>query len=300
PEVAVSSQLYTINLASGAASLVGTIGTGLQIRDIAVFLSCAITCPANVAVSNDPSQCGAVVSYPAPTTTGECGVVMCSPASGSFFPVGTTTVTCTTTGPSCSFTVTINDTQPPVITCPLNISVAAASSCPIATSSGPVNFTVTATDNCPGVTVICKNQNNVVVTSGSPFPVGTTTVTCTATDASGNTATCSFTVTAFSLCLQDETNPGNVVLFNTQTGQYVFCCNGAVVATGTGVLTIKGCIGTIDDLKGDRKVHIGFDTSARGNKGSGTAFLAIGGSSNPKCAITDKNMSNNTCACPAP
>jgi subtilisin-like proprotein convertase family protein len=55
---------------------------------------CMIFCPADVnAPATDPT--GAVVTYPAPTTTGDCGPVTCTPASGSFFPVGTTTVTCT-------------------------------------------------------------------------------------------------------------------------------------------------------------------------------------------------------------
>ncbi|WP_318618939.1 HYR domain-containing protein [Priestia megaterium] len=44
-------------------------------------------------------------------------------------------------------------------------------------------------DNRPGVTTSCSPP------SGSFFPIGTTPVTCTATDAVGNTATCSFTIT---------------------------------------------------------------------------------------------------------
>jgi hypothetical protein len=194
------------------------------------------------------------------------------------------------TGPTCTFTVRVNDTQPPTITCPANIFVAAAASCPPATCK-VVNYTATATDNCPGVTVVCTPP------SGSCFPAGTTTVTCTATDASGNTATCSFTVEVFNACLQDESNPGNVVLFNTSTGEYRFCCNGQLLATGTGVLTMRGCIGTIDDLKGSRKVHIEFDFSAFG-VGRGTAALFLNGSTDPKCKITDQNMSNNQCTCP--
>ncbi|MBI5857334.1 MAG: HYR domain-containing protein [Sphingobacteriales bacterium] len=143
---------------------------------------CTLTCPANITVSNDPNQCGAVVNYPAPTTSGTCGTVTSSPASGSFFPVGTTTVTANSSvgGASCSFTVTVNDTQPPTITCPSNIIVC---------GSQAVSYSATASDNCPGVTVSYSPA------SGSVFPVGTTTVTATATDASGNTATCTFTVT---------------------------------------------------------------------------------------------------------
>lgn len=254
-----------------------------------------ITCPANVTQSNDPNQCGAIVNYPAPTVNGPC-TASCSPSSGSFFPIGTTTVTCTEESASCMFTVTVNDTQTPTITCPSDITATAAVACPLSGSSGPVNFTVTASDNCPGVTVVCKNQNNQVVTSGQTFPVGSTTVTCTATDASGNTATCSFTVTVFSFCLQDETNPGNVVLINAQTGDYVFCCGGVLIASGRGDLTSRGCIGSIDNIKGDRQVHIQWDTSAKNNAGAGTAIVQKR-SNKIVCQITDKNMTNNSCAC---
>jgi len=252
--------------------------------------ACMITCPANITQSNDPNQCGAVVNYPAPTTTGTCGNVSCSPSAGSFFPVGTTTVTCSTTaGPSCTFTVTVNDTQPPAISCPPNVTVTAAATCPLATSAVVTYPPPVVSDNCPGVTVVC------VPPSGSILPVGTTTVTCTATDASGNTATCSFSVTVFSACLVDESNPTTVVLFNAQTGDYRFCCGG-IVFTGRGVLTTRGCIGTIDELKGTRKVHIEWDTSANG-RGAGTAYLTLNGSTTPKCFITDKSMAGDVCAC---
>jgi CSLREA domain-containing protein len=78
--------------------------------------SCVISCPSNITVPNDPGQCGAIVNF-SPTVTGNCGAVGCTPASGSFFPVGTTTVTCGSgTGRSCSFTVTVTDTERPQIT----------------------------------------------------------------------------------------------------------------------------------------------------------------------------------------
>ena len=82
---------------------------------------CTITCPANITVSNDPGVCGANVSYPMPTIDGSCGVVTSSHPSGSFFPVGTTTVTLTATRAdattqSCTFTITVNDTEGPAIT----------------------------------------------------------------------------------------------------------------------------------------------------------------------------------------
>ena len=258
-----------------------------------ISVSCtSIICPPNKIQSNDPGQCGAVVTYANATPNGSCGTISCNPASGSFFPVGTTTVTCTSSaGPTCTFTVTVNDTQPPTITCPANIFVAAAASCPIATSTVVTYPPPVATDNCPGVTTSCTPP------SGATFPVGVTTVTCTATDTSGNTAQCSFTVTVFSGCLVDESIPGDVVLFNTQTGDYRFCCNGILLASGRGVLTIRGCIGTIDDQKGARRVHIEFDFSANDGKGKGTAALFLNGATNPKCKIIDMSMRGDSCSC---
>jgi hypothetical protein len=69
------------------------------------------------------------------------------------------------------------------VVCPANISVSTR------TPAKVVNYTTpTGTGTCPPVTVVC------VPPSGSAFLVGSTTVNCTATDAVGNTATCSFTV----------------------------------------------------------------------------------------------------------
>ena len=169
--------------------------------------ACLITCPANITVSNDPNQCGAVVIYPAPTANADCGTVVCSPASGSFYPVGTTTITCTTTaGPTCSFTVTVNDTQPPNITCPANITATSSGLSTVVTYPAP-----TASDNCPGVTTVCNPP------SGSNFPVGVTTTTCTATDASANTATCSFSVNVLGPNAFGVDTANNLVRFNVLT-----------------------------------------------------------------------------------
>ncbi|WNM20364.1 HYR domain-containing protein [Flavobacterium capsici] len=81
-----------------------------------------ITCPANITVSSTPGQCGANVSFEATATGTPTPTLTYSIPSGSFFPVGTTTVTATATNdcdaPTCVFTVTVNDSQPPVITCP--------------------------------------------------------------------------------------------------------------------------------------------------------------------------------------
>jgi hypothetical protein len=78
------------------------------------------------------------------------------------------------------------DTTPPVLTCPSSVVVSDDLGSPPGES---VSFTVTASDSHdPAPIVVC------VPPSGSFFPRGTTLVTCTATDASGNQSTCQFPV----------------------------------------------------------------------------------------------------------
>jgi Concanavalin A-like lectin/glucanases superfamily/HYR domain len=272
-------EVELFNRALSAAEVQAIFNAGSQGK-----CPCTITCPANITKSNDPNQCGAVVTYPAPTFSSGCGNVLCSPASGLFFPVGTTTVTCSTTaGPNCTFTVKVNDTQPPVITCPANqTAVTNQSACP-SPACQVVNFPApTASDNCPGVVVVCNPA------AGSCFPVGATTVTCTATDTSGNTATCSFTVTTFDVALQDDSNPSIILLWNSITGQYRFCCNG-MTFTGVGMATRQGCIYTLQHNPADRRVLGREDKSVH----AGSASLQ-----NPpgtiRCTITDRNTLNDT------
>jgi hypothetical protein len=194
----------------------------------------------------------------------------------------------------CQATVTVTDSGQPVFVngCPAPITVTAATSCPFVTSAGMSYSTPVATGNCGGNLPVACNPP-----SGSMFPVGTTTVTCTATSGPNNTVSCSFTVTLYSFCLQDETDLGNFALINAATGDYVFFCNGVLVASGRGALTVRGCLGSIEHIKGDRRVLIQWDTSAQSGSGSGTGSVRLG--SNTRCQITDKNMSNNTCTAPA-
>jgi hypothetical protein len=161
---------------------------------------CILTCPIDITVSNDADQCGAVVNYTEPSGSG-CGTVTCDHPAGSFFGVGDTMVTCTSSaGPSCTFKVTVNDTQKPNISCPADITVNA----PSGSCSATVDFAVNATDNCGVPTVISSPA------SGSVFPVGTTMITATATDAAGNSQSCNFNVR-----VKDTTPP--VITLNGQT-----------------------------------------------------------------------------------
>ena len=148
----------------------------------------------------------------------------------------------------------------------------------------------TVTENCSGGLAVTCNPP-----TGSTFPVGTTTVNCAATDAVGNVAFCTFQLNVFSLCLVDDSNPGNVVLINAITGDYRYCCNGVAVASGRGVLTPRGCMVTIEHVKGDRRVFIQADTISNNGAGAGAAFIQISGAQS--CRISDRSIAGNQCTC---
>ena len=136
---------------------------------------------------------GASVSYNAGAIDAEDNpdpTPACSPASGSLFHVGSTTVNCSVTDrggltATGSFRVTVTDTTAPVLDLPANMTEEA---------TGPdgktIGFDPSANDVVDGPIAISCNHG-----SGDTFPLGTTTVGCSATDAAGNSASGSFTVT---------------------------------------------------------------------------------------------------------
>jgi hypothetical protein len=143
---------------------------------------------------------GAAVTYTASATDNVDGNLTpsCSPASGSTFPPGTTTVTCTATDSSgntgsAGMNVSVVDTAPTMTNVPANI---------VAEANGPAGSPVAYT--APSATDIVDGGDPVTCTpaSGATFPLGDTTVDCTATNSSGQSASASFTVT-----VQDTTPP---------------------------------------------------------------------------------------------
>jgi gliding motility-associated-like protein len=159
-----------------------------------------LTCPSNKVVTLLPSQCSTTVPWTIPTGADNCSVIWNSthqPNSTLFTP-GTTVVTYTAEDPygnqsttPCTFTVTVNDVTPPTIVCPANITLSADAQC-------QAKFTLPApnvSDNCNGATWSSNQPDDI-------FPLGQTIVIYTATDPSGNNASCQFTVT-----VEDKTKP---------------------------------------------------------------------------------------------
>jgi len=179
-----------------------------------------IACPSNITQGNDPGQCHAAVTYAPPTYSDNCAgggaAIQSGLPSGSNFPKGINTVVWRATDAAgltktCSFRVTVNDTQVPTINCPtVAPTTTAANSC----VSAPLNYsTPTATDNCPGAITVIRLSGPA---SGSIFPLGVTSVTWRAIDGAGRSSTCSFAVT-----VTDVTPP-------------VITCPSSIAVTGSG------------------------------------------------------------------
>ena len=115
--------------------------------------------------------------------------VGCSPAPGSVFPIGATTVTCTAVDSggrvgSASFPVVVADTSPPVVSVPSEITALATRRTGVV-----VGYRAAAVDAVDGaLPVRCAPP------SGTRFALGATAVVCAATDRAGNTGTAGFAV----------------------------------------------------------------------------------------------------------
>ncbi|HEU5180142.1 MAG TPA: HYR domain-containing protein, partial [Candidatus Polarisedimenticolia bacterium] len=119
-----------------------------------------ISCPSDINTVNDPGLCSAVVTYPDPTATDDCGgaTVTTDVASGSAFPVGETTVTATAVDvaggtSTCSFKVTVADNELPVVA----VSLTPDLLWPPNHQTVSVGATVTATDNCGPPTCVLSS-----------------------------------------------------------------------------------------------------------------------------------------------
>lgn len=193
--------------------------------------------------------------------------VSCTPALGSVLPLGTTTVTCTakdSQGSSAtdSGMVTVEDRVAPSIdNVPSSANVEA-------TSAGGATFTYvtpTATDVVWGTAAV-----SCVPASGATFPLGASTVTCTATDGSTNTASAKFAVN-----VQDKTAPVITTSDVTAEGNTL---GGANVSFTTPT--------ALDSVDGSTQVTC--------DKSSGDFFPL--GSTTVSCASSDKAGNTNTAA----
>jgi len=212
----ISSSMFTCNhLGANTVTLAAHDGHGNTRTCTAIVtvldnIAPSIVCPANIVRGNDAGQCGAAVTYALPIASDNCGSPITSrqsganTASGSTFPKGITTVTWQASDgavppntATCSFTVTVNDTEAPALTCPASQTIGTTPTL----CTGVATFATPAgSDNCPLPAGAVTQTGGLA--SGSSFPKGITTVIFKVTDASGLTKTCTFKIT-----VNDTENP---------------------------------------------------------------------------------------------
>ncbi len=200
-------------------------GTGLTATATLDVITCnSIVCPSDVFTATTGNS--TIVNYPAPTANGICGTITCTPASGSTFNLGTTTVTCNSSigNQSCSFNVTVNRvggtvTDPLLCTGPGNTVQATL----VITNNGNVNqlvgdtTTFTNLVGVPGSCTVSPNVGTCAVTNGSLTYGGTLTP--------GQTVTITYLTQASDLA---------------QTGQQV-CTNNSVTFNGGAAFAFSVC-----------------------------------------------------------
>ena len=183
----------TYSVADGA----GNTASGTQTITVTDALPPVLTVPPDLSIPTGPGNTtGTVVvsdvalgTAIATDNSGAPLITRSGVPAGNVFPAGSTTILWTATDVAGNATtqpqvVAVVDTTPPVLATLPNLTVPASG-----VAGAVVTFSASATDNVTAApTIVCAPL------SGSAFPIGTSTVTCTATDAAGNAASTSFTV----------------------------------------------------------------------------------------------------------
>ncbi|HEY6232888.1 MAG TPA: HYR domain-containing protein, partial [Pyrinomonadaceae bacterium] len=216
-----------IHTADNSNDVSGTVIAGAPQGD------CTLDCPNDIitTATTHGAGGGANVTFGAPEGFGSCGAITSSPASGSFFPIGTTTVTSTSATGSggCHFTVTVVDTAAPTISCPGNILVTANAGdsqafVPNVNGSSSNVGTPTATGDMP-LDVTGSRDDGEALTGAYPF--GVTDITWIATDPAGRQATCTQKITVHANTVLTISCPAD------KTAASANGCDPTTVSTGT-------------------------------------------------------------------
>lgn len=257
----------------------------------------------------DDEQLGTAEATDTGACSGSVTITRTGVPAGNVFPTGTTTIIHTATDSAGNtathlqlVTVTESPAIPPTVTAPADVSVntgPGATICGAFVSDATLG-TASASDNCPGVTVARTG-----VPAGNIFPVGNTIVTYTATDASGNTALDTQTVTVTDNTVPVVTPPGPVTLY---TGPGATSCGVTVsdldATLGTGSAT-DNCPGvgavTRSGVPAGNVFPLGQTivtysaTDAYGNVGSATQTVTVVDNTPPQISCPANITLEPTC-----
>jgi large repetitive protein len=222
---------------------------------------------------------GAVVSYSATATDVVDGTasVSCSPASGTTFPLGDTAVRCTSADAhgntvSRGFGVSVRDTTPPSLRL-LGETTAEASS----PSGALVRFSIAATDRVDGrLAPACTG-----LSPNASYPLGQTTISCTATDRRGNRGARSFVIEVVDTTGPRIASPGNLTAeAKSRRGAVVaFRVSARDVVSGVAPVTCSPSSGSLLPL--GSSVVTCSASDARGNRSEQTFTVTVRDTSRP-------------------
>ncbi|MEH6764690.1 MAG: BspA family leucine-rich repeat surface protein [Aequorivita antarctica] len=249
----------------------GNVSTCTTVVTVEDSIPPAIACPADITVNTDLGNCSAIVNFPMPIASDNCGVATVTQTigdpSGSMFPVGATTIEFTATDVNgntntCSFIITVIDNEAPVAVCQnITIQLDAAGNASIVAADVDGG----STDQCGVVDI------SIDVDTFDCSNVGDNNAILTVTDVNGNVSTCTAIVT-----VEDVTAP-------------VVACQNITVELDpvTGTVTILGT--DIDngstDACGIASYELDIDTFDCSNIGDNTVVLTV----------TDVNGNTETC-----
>jgi len=236
-----------------ATNSAGLTTTGVQRVTVHGLTPPAFTfVPTNIGpINNDPDLCGAYIgdaTLGTATVFDNCDstVIRSGVPAGNIFPVGQTTITYTAKADitvMATQVVTVVDNTLPVVTPPAAVTLytgAGATSCGVTVSDLNATFgTGSATDNCPSMSAVTRSG----VPAGNFFPVGPTTLTYSATDASNNTGSATQLVTVV-----DNTPPVFTFVPPTvvaYTGPGATTCDTVISNAALGTATATDNCGTV-------------------------------------------------------
>ncbi len=271
--------------ASGSVFPLGTTAVGVAASDAAGNTATAefdvtvvdTTPPAidiatNVGPVEATSAAGAVVTFAVPGATDlvdGATAVSASPASGSTFALGTTTVTLSSSdsrgnASSRSFQVTVADTTAPAISAPADIVAEATSA-----AGASVSYSASASDLVDGSVAVSGSP-----ASGSVFPLGSSSVALSASDAAGNASAGSFSVTVVDTTAPALTVPASQTLEATSAaGAVATFAASATDAVGVTSLTTSAASGSTFPL-GSTTVNVAASDAA-GNTSAGSFSVTV-------------------------
>ena len=238
-----------------------------------------IVCPADQTLLADGDCFVPLPDYTGQATTDGCGPITVTQAPGPGTPVAnTTTVTLTARNSAgvettCTFSVDVDDITPPTINCPATQTLAVDGTCavPLPDYTGQAS----TADNCDpakGGVMVTQSPGPGTLYTINDSPV---TVTLTATDASGNTADCGFTVE-----LMDNQPPTISCPVSPQVDQLDGDCNA-----------------TLPDFRGQANVSSTCDMSTFTLTQSPAPGTVISGEQIVVVTITAQDAQGNTVSC---